>query len=190
MKNISPPQKKIIIISIIVLLVFLVFWFFIYLPSKNTVARIKSELISVESQVRKIETIIGKTKSMDESMQLLIERYRALDDRFPLKEEESIRMLSRLSHKLNIELVSIKPQPKAAFLDDNRKEVEIDGRICQRVFVAMKINCSYKDLVKYIESLKQTLPAFITIEKLRVKKDGTGTRGLNVTLDINLYLLS
>ncbi len=166
----------------------MIFIFFIYLPSSNRVAQIKKELSTVESQISEIEATISQSKSMDEGISLLRERFRELNNKFPPKEQEAIKAISGLARKLNIEIISIRPQPKKDFFDENNNNVEIDGKTCQSIFVSIEMSCFYKDLVRYIHSLKEDLPAFVSIQNLLVNKSGTSK--LNVILDINLYLLS
>ena len=76
------------------------------------------------------------------------------------------------------------------FLDENNQKVEIEEKTCELVPVTIEMKCFYKDLVKYIETLKKSLPAFISIERLRINKDKSGIPRLNIVLDLNLYLLS
>ena len=99
-------------------------------------------------------------------------------------------MLSHLTRDLNIELVSIRPQQKRACLDENRKEIEIEGKIMRTLSVSIGLRCFYKDLAKYLKALRENLPVFITIERLNIKKGRTDSPRLNVTLDVKLYLLS
>ncbi len=190
-KNLSPSQKKIIIISLIVIAVFLIFWLFIYSPTKCSVQRYKRELISQESQIKEIEAVIGEAKTMDEGIRLLKARYQGLNNKFPQKEEDSLRMFSDIAKKLNIEIISIRPQPKREFLDEDNQKVEIEGATCLTVLVTIEMDCFYKDLVKYIQALKEASGlAFVTLEKLQITKDKSGTPKLNIVLDLSLYLLS
>lgn len=190
-RNLSPSQKKIIVISLIVISVFLTFWLFIYLPSKNTVRRIRSELINVETQIKEIEALIGEAKSIDEGIRLLKAKSQELNNKFPQREEDSLKMFSDMAKKLNIELISIRPQPKKEFLDADDRKVEIGGGTCLTILVSMEMKCFYKDLVKYLQALKESSDmAFITFEKLQINKDKSGTPKLNITLDLKLYLLS
>ena len=189
-KKVSSTQKMIIIISLIVILVFLFFWFLIYLPSKKEVTRIKSQLSDLNNQIRQIEAITSQTTLTDEGIRIIRQRHQQLIDKFPQKEEESLRMLSDLAGNLNVELVSIKPQPKTVFLDQNKNAVEIEGRVCQKVYVSIEIKSLYKDLVKYIQTIKESLPAFISIEKLNIGKDRLQAPKLKVLLELNLFLLS
>ncbi|MEA3560852.1 MAG: hypothetical protein U9R31_03680 [Candidatus Omnitrophota bacterium] len=183
-------QKEIIIITFLILSAFLICWIFIYFPSKNIVKRIKSELAGLQRQIYEIEAVIGRAKTTDKNIRALVEKSQKLNNAFPQKEEESLKMLSQLARNLNIELNSVKPQLRAVFLGEDKKEVKIEGKTCQKIFVSLEMKCFYKDLVKYIETLKKVLPALATVEILKAGKDCSGTTKLNVTLGINLYLLS
>lgn len=190
MKKISPAQKKIILITTVVLLAFLIFWLFIYLPAKNTIKRIKAELASVESQIEKIEAVIDKTRTIDEGIALLEEKYQRLDAKFIQKEEEGLRLLSDFAQKLKIEILSIGPKQKSPFLDTANQKVEIEGKVCQVAPVSIQMRSSYKELVRYLDALKESLPGFIAVEMIKITKDNAGAQKLNIALDFNLYLLS
>lgn len=191
MKKITPAQKKIIIRGLIVVLVFLFFWLFIYSPTKNEVKKIKLELSGLENEIKQIEAMAGEPTIRGETIKSMQERLQELNNKFPAQEEEALRMLSDSAQKLNIELISIKPQPKKILLDQYGKEVKIAEKTCRIVFVSVKMKCRYEDLVKYIEILKQDLPGFVTVERLNIVKDKFGkTVKLNIRLDFNLYFLS
>ncbi|MCK5178342.1 MAG: hypothetical protein KAR32_02345, partial [Candidatus Omnitrophica bacterium] len=81
-------------------------------------------------------------------------------------------------------------QPKVDFLDEDAQKVEIEGRVCQKFLVSIEIKAIYGDLVEYVDNLKESLPAYITIERMRIRKETSGARQLSITLDLNLYLLS
>jgi Tfp pilus assembly protein PilO len=76
------------------------------------------------------------------------------------------------------------------FFDANRKKAEIDGKNCQLLSVSIAMKSSYKDLFAYIQTLKELLPAYVTIERLEMGRDASGTSKLNVSLDLTMYLLS
>ena len=183
-------QKEIIIITFLILSAFLICWIFIYFPSKNIVEGVKSELAGLQRQIYEIEAVIDRAKTTDKSIQALIEKSQKLNNAFPRREEESLKMLSQLARNLNIELNSVEPQLRTVFLDEDKKEVKIEGKTCQKIFISLEMRCFYKDLVKYIETLKKVLPALVSVEILKAGKDRSGTTKLNVTLGIKLYLLS
>lgn len=192
MQNIkfSQSQKKIITISLLVVVVFLVFLFFIYLPSRDTVIKIKSELLSCENQIQEIKTIVSGVKSQGEGIRILKEKLKGLDNKFPSKEEEASKMLSALARKVNIEIISVKLESKKELIDENNNKIGIEEKTCQSILVSMEIKCPYKDLISYIRALKESLPALVTVEALRISKDGPQPLTLNVTLTLNLYILS
>lgn len=169
---------------------FLIPWFLVYLPTKNAVSRAKKELTAAETQIRQIEAIVDKAKSMEEGLTLLQGVFAKINNKFPRQEEESLAMLSDYARKLNIEVVSIKPSAKEFLFDEDGQKIGIEGRFCQSLPVSLELRCSYKDLVGYLEALKKEVTAYLSIEKLRINKDSLGPAKLSVILDINLYLLS
>lgn len=150
----------------------------------------QKELMTAEDQIKEIEAVISKTKTLGEGIRLLKQRYQELDKRFPIAEEDSLRMLSELAKKLNIELISVKPESKKALFDGHNKNLQIEGRTCQVIYISIEMRCFYKDLVKYLEILKESLPAFMTVERLKINKDRFGMQKLNIILGINFYLLA
>ena len=99
-------------------------------------------------------------------------------------------MLSNFAKMLNIELLSVKPQSKAVFVNDDGRPVEAEGKTCRVVPVSLGMRCSFRDLLRYLETVEKSLPAFVTVERLRVERDKTDVLKLNILLDLNLYLLS
>jgi len=171
-------------------MVFLVFLIFIYLPSKDAFFKIKSELSENEKQIHEIEAMISKAKSREEGIALLKERLEELNNKLPSRGEESFKVLSDLARKLNVELISIQPDTKKLFVDENNNKVEVEGMFCQVVFVSLELKCFYSELTSYIKALESDLPAFVNIETLTIEKDRALASKLNVRLGLNLYLLS
>lgn len=188
-KNLTQSQKKILAVGAIILGVFAIFFILIYIPSRNAFKKIQAELSLTEKQIKDIDSIIGQTKSIDQAIIVLKDKLEYLNNKFPQKEEESIRMFSDLGKKYNIEIKHIKPQPKKPVVDEEGKELKISGRACQSILVSIEMRCLYKDLVLYAESLRKELPAFASIENLEIIKDSEGLGKLDVTVDLNLYFL-
>lgn len=189
--KIIKSQKKIVIAALVVLATFLCFLVFVYLPSKNTVKTIKKELASIERQIREIEgRINGKDKLSYVNIEALKNKASRLTNKFPSKEEESIKMLYDFARKSNIEIISLKPQPKTAFFSADNKEVRSDGKVLQTSYVFLQMKCLYKDLADYLTNLQKDLPAFMSVEKISISKDNYEVLRLNVELYLNLYLLS
>lgn len=186
---ITAAQKKILVKATVIILSFLGVWFVIYLPAGDRVKKIKLQLAELENSIKEIEASIGKTPIRGEDIKLLLDRLQEINSKFPEKEEGALKILSELAHKPNIELISIKVTGRRPLLDEGSKPLVVEGKACQVLSISIEMKCLYEDLVKYLEALKKE-PIFITIEKFDLLKDiTTGTGRLNVTLDINLYLL-
>lgn len=186
MKN---PKARIILVIAVFSILFLAFWLLFYLPAKSKMSRLKADLLLVQSQIRQIEVTATEGKSLEEGIKLLTERYRQAEERFPKKEEDSLRTLSNLARKLNITITSTRLQPKVLLLNENQQKMELEGRNCYKFVVTIEMKSAFKDLVRYMELLKESLPAYFTIDRLKIDKASAEAPFLNVALDVSLYLL-
>ena len=184
MKKISPSQKKIITVASIVMLVFLIAVFFIYVPEVKKLGQLKGELLNIQNQIQKIQ------KLAEGGIELLREKSRQIDSKFPDSEKEGLSLISDFARKSNIEIISTNAKPKTPFAEEDKEKEEIEGKSCQVVSIAMEMKGDYKDLVRYIETLKESLPAYVTVERLSTHSDTQGSSLLTISLELKLYLLS
>lgn len=190
MKKIILSQNTAVNLTGAAVLVLLALWLPMYRSAGRSINQLRSELTATENQIRQIEAGADKGLSLRERGRSFDTNAQPIDSQFPQQKEESLRLLSEFARKLNIEIVSLRSQPTAACLDIDKKKIAIEGMGCQRLSVSVELRGSYKDLLKYIETLKESLPAYFTAEKLRMAKDISGASRLNITLELNLYLLS
>jgi len=186
--NITKDQKRIIIISSAGLFVFLFLWVLLYFPSLKKIKSLKSQFISTQQQIQAIEKLLAGPKGRDEALVLLRERQQYLNTKFPQKEEEALRFIPELARKLNIEVISLYPGLKTEFLESGSR-VLIDGKMLNYMPITMEVRCYYKDLVKYLSDLEESLPAFITVVSLNLQKENQVIGKIRANLELNLYLL-
>jgi hypothetical protein len=188
--EITRNQKQIIIMSAAVLFVFLLFWVFLYYPSSKEISSLKNELISTEQQIKGIEIFLSGSQSRDEAIRKLKERQLYLSNKFPDKEEESLRLIPEIARKMNINVVSLQPGQRSEFLDEAGKQVLIDGKKASYLPISMEVVCFYKDMVKYLTELKSILPAFVSVINLNARKEERLNGKVCSTIGFNLYLLN
>lgn len=150
----------------------------------------KAQLYSAEKEIAEIESIISESKSMDTGINLLQEEYRVLNRKFPQAEEDALKALSETARTLKIELVSVRSQPKAALLDAENKGLIMDNLACQKVACSIEMRCAYKELAKYLSLLRESVPAFLVIDGLKVIKDDAGASRLNIIINISAYIFT
>ncbi|MEW6075016.1 MAG: hypothetical protein AB1530_01780 [Candidatus Omnitrophota bacterium] len=182
-------KKKTIISQLAVVSVLLVFWLFIYLPRRNAVVKMKAELAVLNNQIKAIEGMMDNAKTLDEGLIRLKVHYKEVN-RFPLQEEETVRLISEYAHRLNIAVRSLKTQPRVAFFTAQEQLSGAGKGQYQSITAVVELNSSYAALVRYIQILQKSLPAFITIEKLQVSQDTNGSKDLHSEMILRLYLLS
>lgn len=188
-KTISLPQRRVLTLFGGTVLILSAVWILVFLSVKGALAKIKRDLADVNSQIEQIETDVDPGKNIDEVNSALEKRFRQLDSKFSKKEEEALRLLSDFARKFNVGIVYIRSQPKVFFLDFSQQKVTLEDMSCYQFLISLEIKSSYKDLLKYIETIQESLPAFVVIEKIRISKDPYGTPVSNINLDLNLYLL-
>ncbi len=187
----TKTQKKIILAAAIVTSVFLIFCFFIYVPGKKQISNLRQELMGKQKEIDDIQAIVSQGDSLEQSIARLKEKCTLLEGKFPLKEEDTLGAISDLARKAKINLASVSPSPKKIVVDENQKNLTLDGKACQSLSVIISFDCSYRDLVKYIELLKEDLPSFAIVESLEANKNNSGTgRDLTVRLGLIFYVLS
>jgi len=187
--DVTDNQKKIIIISLSVLFIFFLFWVFLYMPASKDIVTLKNELISTEQQIQRIELLLAGSQSRDETIRLLEQRKQYLSNKFPQKEEESLRLIPEIARKMNITVVSLQPGSRTELLDNTGKQIIIENKVANYLPISLEIICYFKDLVRYALELKAVLPAFTSINSLDIKKEDQSSGKIRVNIEFNLYLL-
>lgn len=188
--NLTDAQLKIIIIFSSVLFIFLLFWVFLFLPASKQIATIKKELILTDQQIQGIEMLLAGSQSRDEAIRLLKKKQQYLSNKFPQEEEESLRFISEIARKMNIDVISMQPGSRTELLDDAGKQIVIESKVANYLPVTLEISCHFKDLVRYTLELKAALPALTSVNSLKIKKEDQLTGKIRATIEFNLYLLN
>jgi len=187
--DITDSQRKIIIISLSVLVIFLLLCVLLFLPASKEIEILKNELISTDQQIQGIEILIAGSQSRDEAIRLLKEKQQYLSNKFPKKEEESLRLIPEIARKMNIDVISMQPGSRSELLDETGKQIVIENKVANYLPITLEVSCYFKDLVKYALELKAILPAFTNVNSLRIRKENQLTGKIRANIEFNLYLL-
>jgi hypothetical protein len=188
--DITDNQKKIIIMSVSVFFIFLLFLGLLYLPASRKIALLKKELTMTTQQIQGIELLLAGAQGRNEAIRLLKQKQQYLSNKFPQKEEESLRFIPEIARKMNIEVLSMQPQARVEFLDASGNPMSMDNRTVHYLPVTLELTCFYKDLVKYLLVLDLELPALTSIESLNISKEDQPSGKVRATINLNLYLLN
>ncbi len=186
----SSQQIRMIVKPAVIIGAFVVFYFFIQSPRQSRLRQLQVEFYGAQAQIEQIEKVVAQGHALEEGIRLFQQNRKYIDAKFPAKEEEGLKGLSDIARSFAMEVFSLKSSPKMPFLSQSQEKVEIDGKTCYRVYVSMEMKGNYAQLIQYIMSLKESLPAYISVEKLRVIRDSAGSNKLSIFIDFHLYLLS
>lgn len=168
---------------------FIVFLTCIYFPTETTVKRLKAQLADIENELHEIETTTKGASNVEEGIQLLEEKQKKLMGYFPNSEENVLRMLSDFAKRLNIDISATEPQVKALFLDENNKPIMAGKKTFYKMLISIKMYCTYRELVSYLEDFRELSTAYLTVEKIAINKSSTDNTNLDIRLDFNMYML-
>ncbi len=183
-------ERKLILAALIVAGVFLLFGSFVIRPRLERLQNVKLQFRNTRQQIDEIESKLAAGKTLEQYISVLYQEAQALDQAFPAREDETIGRLSDMARQSSVEILSVKSQLKKPYFDKDQQEAAAQGKKCHTVAVALQARGSYKNIVIYLETLKRSLPAYFTVEKLDMQKAGAAPLILNISLEINLYLLS
>jgi len=186
--KLTPAQKKIALSALVMFLLFFCVWLFLYLPSRNMLRSLKARLDAAQDEIARIQELLGRGVTVEQGLSALKARHQALAAQFPAAEEEAIKVFSDTAKRLNIEVYSIKAEPPRLFLIGKEK-ISIEGKDCYHTPVSLQMRCSYEQFLEYTADIKESLPALLTIEKLKITRSAPGAKELNIELVFNLYLL-
>jgi Tfp pilus assembly protein PilO len=187
--DITDSQKKIIIIALSVLFIFFLFWLFLFFPASKEIAALKNELISTSQQIKGIEILLAGAQSRDEAILSLEQKQQYLSNKFPQKEEESLRLIPEIARKMNINVISLQPGSRTELLDETGKQIVIEDKLANYLPITLELSCYFKDLVKYALELKAALPAFTIVNSLGITREDQLTGKIRANIEFNLYLL-
>lgn len=189
-RKLSPSQKKVMLSGLSMAALFLGLWVFVYLPQQRQAMLIRSELLGVEKQIRQIESLMSGAKIIGGDAKSLKEKYHKLKGKFPRQEEDGITALSAFARRHNIEVLSFNPQSRRALLDENKQPLSLGGRPLEVISVSLELKASYKNLIGYLQALRESFPVFNSVESLRVTRDKDAPEKLNALLNVDLCLSS
>ena len=171
------------------MVIFLFFWFILYRPARERVVRLKTEWLNTESKIQEFDAVTRGFGSQKEGLRQLNEKSQLMIRKFSSDEEDSIKLISDYAKKMNIEILSLEPTPKADYLDEGGKQVVVDSKVCVKVSISEEIRGSYQDLVQYIDGVEHSLPALLTVEFVKINKEDAATGKLRANLGLDIYLL-
>lgn len=182
--------KRLAIISAIFTGCILMLLIFIYLPQRNRMHQLYTQLMEIEDKLKSISSIIEGAEQPDININRLKNKISNLKQKLPQREEYALKAFSDEAHKLNIQLVSVKPKDKQVYLDEKEKPVRLDNMVLYKLSILLEIVCDYKSLGKYLENLqREDFPRLVTVEELKLNKDRNLFPRLRINLLINMYFL-
>ena len=165
------------------------FFLFMYRPAVHRLQDKKDEVEQIDDHLRWVNQTIESEKDPEHVFQRFIIDGQELGRRFPSSAEKSLLALADYANKFHVRISQVQAgEPRKVFKARGMR-FNADGKKCWGVHVSLKFQSEYYNLVKYIETLRKALPAYMVIDRMEIDNGFTTTPKLSGTIELYLYLL-
>lgn len=178
-QRITKEQKKIVIVSGIGFVCLIVFWTFIYLPSRREVASLRKRTLSVESQIAAIKKVPQGKELTDVVKDLKIKLDQS-KSYLPESDEAVRNDLSREADKLGITIKDI------SLLAEKSIEKPIAGFQIQELRISIKLVSDLRNFTEFLNVLRNKFPYLVKVEEIIIKN----TKPQDLDIDISIEILA
>ena len=185
MEYFKSKEQRQILIFVGIFIVFIVgFFIFLHFPQSRKLQQLREEFLTREQEIEEIKKITEGGKNLEETIVELKVQLGTLEAKIPERETEVIQAVSELAHSYGIGIISITPSKKEAF-----GSFQIDGKTCYELAIAMKIECSYRTLVDFLEKLTQDFSLLVRSRSVAMVKKDKEAGTLDIDLQMDAYIL-
>ena len=192
--KVSRERKKVLIIAGIVIVACFVFIRLIYLPQGKRFEGLKKELQETNAEISQIKAtagISGQDVSMAKSLDALQKKLKAMDGKFPSKEEMVLREIPNFANRYGVQITTMQPSKKRVVTAIGGEAVGISGYVIEELQVGISAAGNYRNLGEYLRALRETFPTHVKINNLSLSIGGKKDLGiLNISFSITTYLVA
>ncbi|MCU0651871.1 MAG: hypothetical protein MUC39_02895 [Candidatus Omnitrophica bacterium] len=181
MKELTKEQKKIIYLALVIVASLFLFWVIIYIPQKRRLVDIKRKLSVTEAEIEQINRV-AQGRPLAEAAKDLNLRLQQASTSF-IESGDAVKFLSETAKQFKIDIRNIDPGEETAL------SANIPGYTVKELPVAIEINCEYRALGDFLDSLRNNSPYLSNVRHLGIQSNGEANPILEVKLDVSLYLL-
>lgn len=190
LKQLSFRQIKIFIVAAAMMITFYIIWNYVYIPVKKDFKKNSEELVSVSQRVKAVEGFIPMGETTGEQIKKMKADLEALTKKLPTDEEESLNMFTEFMRQLDIRVESTNISNRKFLLDDQNTKMIVDGQNVEILLITFRLKSDYEGVVRLITQMRESIPAFVSVERVTIDAAREENEKLSVILDVNMYLLA
>ena len=173
----------------IVLGVAILFYFLLLQPFSRRSTRLQDEIKAEKTQMALVVPEINAGRAPEDAILDYQKELSRLEAGLPQQEKisELLKNLSQRATELGVTVISVRPQPSQPY-PDAQTPLRLEQRVCYALPIQMQVECSYRTLGKYLESLTENFPAVITVDDLDLQREEGKLPNLKISLVITSYL--
>jgi hypothetical protein len=158
-------------------------------PGHLKVLQAKDRVDFLESRLKWVDATIEELQEPTKVFDYFVSQDRDLARRFPDSAERSLIALADYANKFGVRAEQIHAEKPKRVVSARGGPLGADGKVCAGVQVSLKFKSEYDNLVKYVETMRKVLPAFLVVRKMTAVNNFSESTRIEGQLDLTLYLL-
>lgn len=187
--RITYSQIVIFVWALLIVCGVFLFYQFVDGPADSRVLAVRDRVNLIEDRLKWMTQTMDVIREPEKVLGYFRETARDLDLKFPDTAEKSLLMLVDYAHKFGVRVEEVQPEKQRRVVSARGETLGADGKACYGVQVALKFKGEYYNLVKYLEALREVLPAFLVVRNISINNNFSPALKLEGNLDLTLYLL-
>ena len=162
------------------------YYSYAYVPKKRQVKKLRIELDSIESEIRKARTDADYLEKMQKEIKKVEQRWNYVQKKIPPKKQmpQILEELAKAADGSNIYYVSIVPEGVRRY-----SAIMIKNLTYEKLPIKINLQCRYKDFGGYLKKLNN-LNRLIKVEDIEINTNETIRPLIDVTLIVSTYVVS
>jgi hypothetical protein len=187
--RVTPAQCVIFVWAAALVVVAMLFFHFLYRPAYDRLQDEKDLVELLGDHLRWVTQTLDTVPDPQRVFEYFAAQDREFDRRFPDVEQKSLLAITEYAHKFQVRLERVHAEAAQDVLGPRGAKVTADNKRCVGVRVAMNFKSDYFNLVKYLETLRKVVPAYMVVEKMEIDNMPASVPKLEGKIDLILYLL-
>ena len=158
-------------------------------PSAVRVSRLQNEIATLKKTVEQVVPGGSGGRAFEEIVLEKQKELKKLEGGLPQKERisEILKNLSQRATEIGVTVLSIRPQVSQPY-PSAETPLRLEGQVCHALPVQMQLECPYRTLGKYLESLTENFPSVVTVDNLEIRREEGKLPALKISLVITSYV--
>ncbi len=145
--------------------------FLLLFPAAMRMKRLDRELAAAAGEIAGVEAVFGGAESLGREVFRIQQELAGVEKKVYSREKPAgiVNLISAEARRMNVEIVSLRPEEPKTALDEKGNPLTLDGRAARILPLRLELEGTYENLGDYLAGLEQKLPVLFTIDGLTLE---------------------